>query len=212
VTRSRRLRAPGRTLTGAALAAAASALAIAAAHHVAAEGLAALGTYVAASTLLEPLRLEVDQPGASQLLLARPFGSVLLGHVAVPLAVATSASAFVGVVVASSGAVTARAGALAIMAVAVTPAIVLCAALSSRRGGRIPVSVLTTGAAVDPSGGGAALIAWLLAWPAAAAVVGGLPVGLVAHGSSLGGALVLALLIAAGVAVALAYTLAGSEP
>jgi hypothetical protein len=205
------LRAPGRTLTGAALAAGASVLAIAAARHVAAEGLAALGTYLAASTLLEPLRLEVDQPSASQLLLTRPFGRVLLGHVAFPLAVVVGAATIAGAVVAASGEVAARAGALAVIVVAVAPAVVTCAALSSRRGGRLPISVLTAGAAGDPTGGGAAAIAWLVAWPAGAALVGGLPVVLVARASSVGGALVPALLVAAVAPLALGYALVGSE-
>jgi hypothetical protein len=205
------LRAPGRTLTGAALAAGASVLAIAAARHVAAEGLAALGTYLAASTLLEPLRLEVDQPSASQLLLTRPFGRVLLGHVAVPLAVVAGSAAVAGAVVAASGAVAARAGALALIVVAVAPAVVACAALSSRRGGRLPISVLTAGAAGDPTGGGFAVIAWLVGWPAGAALVGGLPVVLVARASSVAGALAPALLVAACAPLALGYALAGSE-
>ncbi len=206
------LRATGRTLSGAALAAAASVLAIAAARHVAAEALAALGTYFAASTLLEPLRMETDQPSASHVLLTVPFGRVLLGHVAFPMAVVAAAAGVAGAVVAATGEVAARAGALALVAVAVTPAIVACAALSSRRGGRLPISVLTAGAAGDPTGGGAAVIAWLAAWPAAAAVLGGLPLVLVARGASLSGALPPALVVAAGAPIALAYVLAGSKP
>jgi hypothetical protein len=108
--------------------------------------------------------------------------------------------------------VAARAGALAVIAVAVTPAIVACAALSSRRGGRLPISVLTAGATGDPSGGGAAVVAWLVAWPAAAALLGGLPVVLVARGASLSGALPPALFVAAGAPVALGHVLAGSKP
>ena len=107
--------------------------------------------------------------------------------------------------------VAARAGALAVIAVAVAPAVVFCAALSSRRGGRLPISVLTSGAAGDPTGGGATVIAWLVAWPAGAALVGGLPVVLVARASSVGGALAPALLVAAVAPLALAYALAGSE-
>jgi hypothetical protein len=204
------LRAPGRTLTGAALAAGASALAIAAAAHAAAEALAVLGTYLAASTLLEPLRMETDQPSASQVLLRRPFGRVLLGHLAVPLAVMASAAALAGAAVAAAGALPARGGALALMAVAVVPTVVGCAALSSRRGGRLPMSVLAVGSAADPVGGGV-VIAWLLAWPATAAVIGGLPLVLVARGTSLSNALTLALALAALAPPALAVTLAGSE-
>jgi hypothetical protein len=205
------LRAPARTVTGAVLAAAASVLAIAAARHVAAEPLAALGTYLAASTLLEPLRVETDQPTASQLLLRRPFGRVLLGHVTVPIAIIAVAAALAGAVVVATGAVEDRAGALAITAVAITPAIVGCAALSSRRGGRLPISVLTKGSAVDPSGGGSAVIAYLLAWPVTAALIGGLPLVLVARGASVGGALTTALIVAAIAPGVLGYVLAGTE-
>jgi hypothetical protein len=76
----------------------------------------------------------------------------------------------------------------------------------------LPISVLTAGAAGDPTGGGGALIAWLAAWPAAAAVLGGLPVVLVARGASLSGALPPALFVAACAPAALGYVLAGSEP
>jgi hypothetical protein len=205
------LRAPGRTLTGAVLAAGAGALAVAAARHFAAESIAALGTYLAASTLLEPLRLETDQPSASQILVPRPFGRVLLGHVAIPLTVVATAAGLAGAAVAVAGAGPARAGALAAMALVVTPAIVGCAALSSRRGGRLPMSVLTLGAAADPTGGGSVVIAWLLAWPAAAIVVGGLPLVLVARGASMSGALTLGLIVAACAPAVLAYVLAGTE-
>jgi hypothetical protein len=205
------LRAPGRTLTGAAFAAGAGALAVAAARHFAAEALAALGTYLAASTLLEPLRQETDQPSASQILLRRPFGRVLLGHVAVPLALVATAAGLAGAAVAVAGAVPARAGVLALMAVAVTPTIVGCAALSSRRGGRVPMSVLTGGAAADPTFGGGFVIAWLMAWPATAMVVGGLPLVLVARGTSVSDALTLGLFVAACAPPALAFVLAESE-
>jgi hypothetical protein len=205
------LRAPGRTLTGVAFAAGASVLAVAAARHFAAPGIAALGTYMAASTLLEPLRLETDQPSASQILLRRPFGRVLLGHVAVPLALIATAAGLAGAAVGVAGGVPARAGALALMAVAVTPTIVGCAALSSRRGGRVPMSVLTGGAAADPTFGGGFVLAWLMAWPATAMVLGGLPLVLVARGTSVSDALTLGLFVAACAPPALAFVLAGSE-
>ena len=98
--------------------------------------------------------------------------------------------------VAVAGALPARGGAIAVAAIAVVPAIVLCAALSSRRGGRVPVSVLAMGTTGDPSGGGI-VIAWLLAWPAAAVVLGALPLVFVARAHALGSALVLAFAVAA---------------
>ena len=91
------LRAPQRTLGCTALAACAAVVAIAAADHPAAQILAALGAYVAASIMLEPLRQEIDQPSASRVLLLRPFGRILLGHIAVPIAVLAT-----GAVVAAS--------------------------------------------------------------------------------------------------------------
>jgi hypothetical protein len=205
------LRSPGRTLASAALAGSAAVVAVADARHPAAAGLAALGTYVAASIVLEPLRLEVDHPSASRVLLRRPFGRVLLAHLAVPLVVVAAAAATAGGIAAAVGAAPARGGALALMAVAVVPAIALCAALSSRRGGRLPVSVLATGMTADPTGGAVTIVAWLLMWPAIAAIVGALPLVLAAHGSSLGSALTLGLALAAFAPWLLAQVLADSK-
>jgi len=204
------LRAPQRTVGCAALAAAAAVVAIAAADHPAAEVLAALGTYVAASIMLEPLRQEIDQPNASRVLLRRPFGWTLLGHVAVPIVVLATGAAVAGLGVAVAGALADRGGAIAVTAVAVVPAVVLCAALSSRRGGRLPVSVLALGTTGDPSGGGI-VIAWLLAWPAGAVALSALPLIFVARASALASALVLAFAVAAAAPYVLAQVLAGSE-
>jgi hypothetical protein len=97
-----------------------------------------------------------------------------------------------------------------VTAVAVVPAIVLCAALSSRRGGRLPVSVLALGTSGDPTGGGI-VIAWLLAWPAGAVVLGALPPVYVARASSLSSALVVGFAVAATAPFVLGQVLAGSE-
>jgi hypothetical protein len=204
------LRAPHRTLGCAALAAAAAAGAIVAADRWAAEAVAALGTYVAASTLLEPLRLEVDRPSTSRVLLRRPFGRILLGHVAVPIAVLATGAAVAAIGLTVAGALPARGGALAVAAIGVVPAIVFCAALSSRRGGRLPVSVLALGTTGDPSGGGI-VIAWLLAWPAGAVALGALPLVYVARGPSAASALVFALAVAVAAPFALGVALAGSD-
>ena len=204
------LRAPQRTLGSAALAAGAAAVAIAAADRPAAAAVAALGSYVAASTLLEPLRVEIDRPSASRVLLRRPFGRILLGHVAVPIAVMAAGAAVAGIVLAVAGALPARGGALAFAAIAIVPTVVLCAALSSRRGGRVPVSVLAMGSTGDPSGGGI-VVAWLLAWPAAAMVLGALPLVYVARGTSLSSAVIFALAVALAAPSALGVALAGSE-
>ncbi len=204
------LRAGQRTLGCAALAAAAAVLAIAAADRGAAELVAALGTYVAASVMLEPLRQEVDQPSTSRVLLRRPFGRVLLGHVAVPIVVLATGAALAGVGMAAAGALPARGGAIALAAVAVLPAIVLCAAMSSRRGGRLPVSVLAMGSTGDPSGGGI-VVAWLLAWPAGAVALGALPLIYVARAHALSGAAVVSFAVLATAPFVLAQVLAASE-
>ena len=157
--------------------------------------------------MLEPLRQEIDQPSAARVLLRRPFGRILLGHVAVPMAVLAAGAASPACGVAVAGALPARGGAIAAAAVAVVPAIVLCAALSSRRGGRLPVSVLAMGTTGDPSGGGI-VVAWLLAWPAAAVALGALPLVFVARAHALGSALVLAFAVAGTAPFILAQVLA----
>ena len=65
----------------------------------------------------------------------------------------------------------------------------------------------TTG---DPSGGGI-VIAWLLAWPAAAVVLGALPLIYVARGTSLSSALIFAFAVALAAPFALGAVLASSE-
>ena len=62
-----------------------------------------------------------------------------------------------------------------------TPSITLCAALSSRRGGRLPPSLLafTYG---DTSGMSVGLIfGWIVLWPLVAAAAGAVPIGIVVH-------------------------------
>jgi hypothetical protein len=204
------LRAPQRTLGSALVAAGAAAVAIAAADRIAAEAVAVLGLYVAASTLLEPLRVEVDRPSASRVLLRRPFGRILVGHVAVPIAVLAAGALVAALGLAIAGALPARGGALAVAAVALVPAIVLCAALASRRGGRLPISVLALGSAGDPTSGGI-VIAWMLAWPAGAVAVGALPMLYVARGTSAGSAMGFAIAVAVAAPLVLGAVLAGSE-
>jgi hypothetical protein len=203
------LRARRRTLGSGALAAGAAAVAIAAADRPAAAAVAALGSYVAASTLLEPLRVEIDRPSASRVLLRRPFGRILLGHVAVPIAVMAAGAAVAAVGLTIAGALPARGGALALAAFAIVPTVVLCAALSSRRGGRVSVSVLAMGS-TDPSGGGI-VVAWLLAWPAAAVVLGALPLVYVARGTSPSSALIFTFAVALAAPFALGAVLANTE-
>jgi hypothetical protein len=205
------LRAPGRTLSAAAVGAAAGALAVAAGRHPAVVAIAALGIYLAAAIALEPMRLEVDQPSLSQVLLRRPFGRVLLAHVAIPIAVVGAGVALGGIVAAVAGEAGGHPAAMALVAVAVVPAVAGCAALSSRHGGRVPISVLAAGGAGDPTGGGGTVIAWILRWPMGAAVLGGLPLIIVARTAALSAGLPPALLIAACAPVVLAGVMLQSE-
>jgi hypothetical protein len=154
--------------------------------------------------------VEIDRPSASRVLLRRPFGRVLLGHVAVPIAVMAAGAAVAAVVLGLAGALPARGGALALAAIAIGPTVVLCAALSSRRGGRVPVSVLAMGSVGDPSGGGM-VIAWLLAWPVGAVVLGALPLVYIARATSPSSALIFAFAIAFAAPYALGVVLANSE-
>ena len=68
-----------------------------------------------------------------------------------------------------------------LLAVLATPSITLCAALSSRRGGRFPPSLLAATYG-DTSGLSVALIfGWIVLWPLLAAVAGAGPIGSVVH-------------------------------
>ena len=125
--------------------------------------------YLAAARLLEPLRQEVDAPGRTRTLLRAPWGRVLLGHTALPAALTAATAALTALGCALAGALPAAGGALAVLAVAAAPVGALCAALSARRGGRLPVGVLGV-AGSDPSGAGGVVVLGLArssgrAWP-----------------------------------------------
>lgn len=187
------LRAPGRVAEAAVLAAAGTALAVTQAGHFPATALAALINYLAVARLLEPLRLEIDTPGSSRILLLRPFGRVLLSHVPVPVAVVGAAAALAVVPCAITGVIVGQPGAVAAVALVTLPTVALCAAMSARRGGRIPLSVLFFATGSDPAGGGLVMLGWLLAWPATAAVVAGDATHIAAKAHGLQGALIIAI-------------------
>ncbi len=140
--------------------------------------------YLGAARLLEPLRQEVDAPGRTRTLLRAPWGRVLLGHTALPAALTAAAAALTAAGCALAGALPDAGAALAVLAVAAAPVCALCAALSARRGGRLPLGVLGV-ATSDPSGaGGLVVLGWLLLWPGLAALAAGGPVALVGHGGT----------------------------
>jgi hypothetical protein len=110
-------------------------------------------------------------------LLRARLGRVLLSHAIVPALVVTAAAAIAAIAAASAGEIAGHHGAArALTTVAAGPAIALCAALSSRRGGRLPLSVLSLATAGDPSGGMGVIVGWLVLWPTTAVLLGGVPV------------------------------------
>jgi hypothetical protein len=146
-------------------------------------GLGAMAIYAAASRLLEPLRAETDNPPRARVLLRRPMGRVLVAHALFPGAVVLAATLAATAALAVAGALPHHGAAVALLALAAVPSIVLCAALNSRRGGRLPASVMAATYA-DVSGmAGGLVVAWVVAWPVLAAVLGALPVSVVVrHG------------------------------
>src|SRR4051812_41436132 len=149
--------------------------------HPVAVGAGALMIYAGASRLLEPLRAETDQPGRVRVLLCAPIGKVLVQHALVPLLVVVI-GALLGIAgCAAAGALPDHGGAAVLLAVLATPSITLCAALSSRRGGRLPPSVLAVTYG-DTSGLSLGLIfGWIVLWPLMAAATGAIPIGIVVH-------------------------------
>jgi hypothetical protein len=151
------------------------------ARHPVAVGLGALAVYAGAARLLEPLRAETDKPGRARVLLIAPMGRVLGEHALVPAVVVLAGvlASVAGCTIA--GALPAHGGAVALLAVLATPSIVLCAALSSRRGGRLPESVLSV-TYVDTTGSSMLIVLlWIVAFPVLAIALGAIPVSVAAH-------------------------------
>ena len=125
----------------------------------------ALTLYLAAGTLLEPLRLEVDSPFVSQVLLPFTFGEVLWLHCLLPGVILIGE----GVVIIAVLWVT---GAAAGMAVGPTLALlvptvgftIVAAALSARRGGRLPMNILLATAGDVTGFSVVSIIGWIFGW------------------------------------------------
>lgn len=133
------------------LAAAGTLEAVAHPGDIAAAGVGAAALYFAASLLCEPLRLEVDDPNRSAVLLSWPFARVLVAHCLVPVAALAGMCALSIVADVALGA--ASAGALTLIPVLVVPVsgvAVLSAALAARRGGRIDAGLLVRMMGSDP--------------------------------------------------------------
>jgi hypothetical protein len=166
------LRSPVRLVWGVALAAAGALLLAGRPGAAGTPWAAGVAFYLSASSLVESIRLEVDQPGVSAVLLPWRFGTILWRHCLLPvvtLVVIGLATTLVGW---ASGFAAARsAAAFAILAIPLGFVAVLGAALSARRGGRLPQNVLLMSAG-DISGFSVFLmIGWVLGW-ALLAIVG----------------------------------------
>jgi hypothetical protein len=196
------LRTPGRVAEAAVLTGGATALALLQADRIVVLAAAILVGYFGAARMLWPLRAELDAPDRVRVLLRPRIGRVLLGHALVPVVVTTSASALAAVACAAAGALPEHGAATALVLVALTPVLTLCAGVSARRGGRLPHSILATAMAADPSGGATAVMAWFAWWPSVALTLGIVPLVLVTTAGAS------AALVAAGWTAAAVATLA----
>jgi hypothetical protein len=129
--------------------------------------------------LLEPLRLEVDSSGTPKVLLPWRFEQVLWLHCLLPAGVMILAGLLSVAGALALGYLTASAAAtIAILAVPLTFVIILAAALSARRGGRVSQNMVEL-VAMDTTGfTWVAVILQLAAWAILALVVTGV-IGLV---------------------------------
>jgi hypothetical protein len=174
------LRSPGRVVEAATLAAAGTALCVVEAERALAVAAATMLVYAGASRMLWPLRSELDLTGRTRVLLRARIGRVLLAHTLLPVLVTTAASLLAVAGCAIFGVLDVD-GAVALAGAATVPPILTwCASMSARRGGRVPQTVLVTAVAVDPSGGGLAILSWLTYWPVVAVVLGSVPIILIA--------------------------------
>jgi hypothetical protein len=129
--------------------------------------LSAAALYFAASLLCEPLRIDVDTPDTSAVLISWPFARLLVAHCVLPAAglFAVSALTIAGATLAGVAAPAALA-LIPTVAVPVIATAVLCTALATLRGGRIDETILTRIASSDPSNplGASVAVFWLAPW------------------------------------------------
>lgn len=144
--------------------------------------------YFAAAQLVEPVRVEADQPGAHYLLPWR-WGDVVLYHTILPTLVLTVVAA---VVVAAGWLVGVLPAVVAWQALASTPMVagvlVLIAAAAGQRG-RFPLELLLLGGEF----GGLLLVVWLVTGPLLAGLVLGIPAQLLRRAAESGQPLAAAL-------------------
>lgn len=177
--------------------------------------LGALGLYIAAALLCEPLHMDVDDPDRGRLLLGIPFARLLLAHCALPvLLVSGFAAVTIGGLVISGSAGPAVLLAIPTLLVPVVSVAVLAAALATRRGGRIDESLQQRIATIDPSNPAAGpilvvlLVPWLIAAVAVIAVATTVIGGSAGGGHGLAGSAAVGAAATVGIGVAAAALLA----
>jgi hypothetical protein len=176
------LNAPQRAVESLVLAAGGAAACLVAAEHPAALVGGSLVLYAAASRLLEPLRAETDKPSRARVLLRAPMGRVLTAHALVPGIVVLAGALLAVAGCAAAGELPADGAQVALLVVLAVVPIALCAALSSRRGGQVPPSVMAVTYGDTTGMSALILVAWIIAFPVLAAVLGAVPVSImVAH-------------------------------
>jgi hypothetical protein len=132
-----------------------------------------LAGYVAAAKVLEPLRLEADQPDAHHVL-PLAWGQLLLRHCVVPVLVLIVPAAITVVVASVVGPLRSDAALSALLLCPLVSAtLVLCAAIAAKRG-PFPVELLLLGGDV----GAVVLVVWLATGPIVAALALAVPAGL----------------------------------
>jgi hypothetical protein len=172
----------------------------------------AIALYLSANSLVEPLRLEVDSPGAPAALLPWRLGKVLGLHCLVPVALII-VTGLVSIIIGWAAGFVASSSVPGLLVFVVPTAftMVFAAALSARRGGRVPQELLLLGAG-DVSGLSVfAMIGWIFGWTIlAVALVGGVATASLAESRPLGASLAIAGALAV-VAIGLWVTLVAPQ-
>lgn len=183
-------RFPGRAIESALLAAGGAGLVLLDVARPVAVVAGAVLIYVAGAWLLEPMRIELDVPSRPAVFLGVRPGRAMLAHTVVPSLVVFGSVAVCAVVLALTGQLAGDELPAALALVSAATAVVGCAGMSARRGGRLPPQVLVSAVTSDPSGGGLVLLGWLLLWPAVAAAIVYVPVRAITVHSPAGHAVV----------------------
>ncbi len=179
-------RTPSRLAEAVVLSGGGAAVLLTAGDRITAGLVGGLALYAGATRLLEPLRQEIDVPGRAQTLLPERWGEVLYRHTHLPTAIGVASVLLAGIAVAASGVQLAPGGALLVTTLLGAAGNVMAAALSARRGGRLPVSVLTTLTAGDATGmSGGLVLGYIVAFPALGSILAAVPVLIVATGGAL---------------------------